>query len=100
MALDRVWQTPVEACPHRGPVLAKLRNDGLLALLDDKKAGTQPNQNRYCCDKTGADACTFHIGLKTACATTIVATTAKTAPLRAAFGSAEKASQFAVEITP
>jgi hypothetical protein len=46
MALYGVRKAPVETSACCAVVPAKLGNNGLLALLNDKEAGGQPNQNR------------------------------------------------------
>ena len=74
MTLDRVRQAPVKACTNGRVVFAKLGNDRLLALLDNEKTGTQPDQQRNTGNQTSANTSAFHIRLKT----TIVATTSTT----------------------
>ena len=76
VALNRVRQTPIKACAYRGVVFTKLRNDGLLSLLHNEKAGAQPDQHSYASYQARTNAGTFHVWLKTAAQT--IAAAAKT----------------------
>src|SRR5690606_5182411 len=98
-ALDRVWQTPVEACPHRRVVAAESGDDGLLAFLDDEDARAHPDDDDHDGDQAGADARTLHVGLETSPAA-IAATSAEATPAFAAAPATEQASELAVEVAP
>ena len=88
MSLNRIGQTPVKTRTHRFLVFAKLRDDRLLALLNNKESGSKPYQQHHAGDKAKSDAGIFHVRLKAAAATATAATPGK------------QAAQFAVEVTP
>ena len=47
MALNGVWHAPVKTRTHSRFVAAELGNNGLLTLLHNKKARTQPHQQGH-----------------------------------------------------
>jgi hypothetical protein len=100
MALYRVWQAPIETRAHRALVTTKLGDDSLLTLLDNEKAGTQPNQDGNRRNHTHACSGVSHVGLET----TPIATTgapARGATTRGATPFAtHQLAQFAIEVTP
>ena len=100
MALYRVWQAPIETRAHRALVTTKLGDDSLLTLLDNEKAGTQPNQDGNRRNHTHASSGVSHVGLET----TPIATTGAPARGAATRGSTPFAThelaQFAIEVTP
>ncbi|MCY1548447.1 hypothetical protein D9M68_845590 [compost metagenome] len=96
MALDGVRQAPVETGTHGAAVLAKLRDDGLLALLHDEEAGAQPDQCRDADNEARTNAGGLGAGVEIGhtAATGTVATTLTTALF------AQQATELAVEVAP
>jgi hypothetical protein len=93
MALYGVGKAPIETSACCAVVPSELCNDSLLALLNDKEAGGQPNQDRNDCSYAKKATYLLEIGIKATSATArwrIAATTVLT----------QKFAELTVEFPP
>ena len=104
MALNRVWQTPVETSFFGAFDFTKTGNNSLLPLLDNEKASAHPDQNRHKSNQASADSCAFHVGLEgtwaTAITTAVITARVVDRPAACVFVAAKQAVQLAVEVAP
>jgi hypothetical protein len=108
MSLNRIGQTPVKTRSNCRVVLTKLGDNSLLALLYDKKAGAEPNQDSDASYQASANSSTFHVRLEAAAVAIVVTVTAAAVaarrkavtPATGIFIAAKKAIQFAIEVAP
>jgi hypothetical protein len=98
--LHREWQAPIETRAHRAVVTTELGDDGLLTLLNNEKASSQPNQGGNCRNHPQASTGIAHFGLEAS----PIATTGAPARGAAAGGttpfSTHQLAQFAIEVAP
>jgi hypothetical protein len=92
MALNGVGKAPIETSACCAVIPAKLGDDGLLALLNDKEAGSKPNQHSNDCNYAQKASHLLEIGVKAA----------STARWRIAAASVltKEFAELAIEFTP
>jgi hypothetical protein len=92
MALNGVRNAPIETGTCCAVVSAKLGDDGLLTLLNDKEAGSKPNKHRYSRDYDKKASDLLEIGVK--------ATSAARRRIAAATVLTQEFVELSIEFTP